>query len=101
MESDCLNTQDSWMFFQERLQESVDRHIPLKRTSRKKQKWMDRNCFVAVKKKQRVWNKYLHTQSHRDYFDYCKVRKICTKVARTAKRRYEKNIVTSMKDNSK
>ena len=52
-------------------------------------------------KKHRAWNKYLHTQSQRDYHEYCKVGNACTKTTRSAKNKYEKNIVMKMKENPK
>ena len=57
---------------------------------------MDRYNFLeAVRKKHREWNKYLHSPSQMDSFDYCKVRNECTKTTIS----YEKNIVMNMKEN--
>ena len=88
-------------FSHEKVQSSIEKHIPVKRKYKKKQKWADRQCLEAVRKKHRAWNKYLHTQSQRDYYEYCKVRNKCTKKTRSAKMKYEKNIVMNMKDNPK
>ena len=76
-------------------------HIPIKRKSKKKQKWTDKKCLDVVKKKHRAWNKYIHTQSQRKYSEYCKVRNACTKTTRSAINKYEKNIVIDMKENPK
>ena len=96
-----LDVKESWKFFQDKLQDSIQKHIPLRRQSKKKQKWMDSKYLDAVRKKHRAWNRYLHTQNQIDYFDYCKVRNACTRTTRTSKRKYEKNIVMNMKDNQK
>ena len=96
-----MNVQESWDFFQEKLQSSIENHIPIKRKSKKKQKWTDKKCLDAVKKKHRAWNKYIHTQSQRNYSEYCNVRNACTKTTRSAKKKYEKNIVMNMKENPK
>ena len=95
----CLlvDAKESWNLFQDKLQESIQKHISLKKKSKKK--WMDGKCLEAVRKKHRAWNTYVHTQCKRDYQDYCKVRNRCTKVTRLAKRKYEKNIVINIKEN--
>ena len=95
------NVQERWDSFQENLQSSIENHIPIKRKSKKKQKWTDKKCLDAVKKKHRAWNKYIHTQSQRNYSEYCKVRNACTKTTRSAKKKYEKNIVMNMTENPK
>ena len=82
-----MNVQERWDFFQEKLQSSIENHIPIKRKSKKKQKWTDKKCLDAVKKKHRAWNKYIHTQSQRNYSEYCKVRNACTKTTRSAKKK--------------
>ena len=81
-----MNVQESWDIFQEKLQSSIENHITIKRKSKKKQKWTDKKCLDAVKKKHRAWNKYIHTQSQRNYSEYCKVRNACTKTTRSAKK---------------
>ena len=39
-----LDANESWNFFQDKLQESIQKHISLKKKSKKQQKWMERKC---------------------------------------------------------
>ena len=49
-----VNVKEIWDFFQENVQLSMENHIPIKRKSKKKQKWTDKKCLEAVKKKHRA-----------------------------------------------
>ena len=57
--------------------------------------------YEAVKKKHRAWNTYIHTLDQTDYRAYCRIRNKCTKITRKAKRKFEKNVASDMKDNPK
>ena len=96
---DELNVEDSWNFFLDKINNCIDRYIPMKRTNhgRKKQKWADSLCLSSIKAKHKAWNRYIHTQDRTDYIKYCKARNKCTKVTRIAKKKFEKSVIQNVK----
>ena len=48
---DELNVEDSWNIFLDKINNCMDRCIPMKRTNhgRKKQKWADSLCLSSIK----------------------------------------------------
>ena len=55
----------------------------------------------AVRKKYKAWQLYLHSRTRRNYNNYCTCRNKATKAVRFARKRYEKGIAESVKENPK
>ena len=94
-----MNVEDSWNFFMSKVNNSINRIVPLKRVnqSKKKQKWADAACLSSIKIKHKTWNRYTHTKERTDYLRYCKARNQCTKITRTAKKKFEQSIIKNVK----
>ena len=98
-----MNVEDSWNFFLSKIKTSVEKNVPLKRShhKRKKQKWVDSTCISSIKLKKKIWNRYIHTKDRTDYFRYCLARNQCTKVTRSAKKKFEQSVIKNVKTDSK
>ena len=64
-------------------------------------KWMDGYCVRAVRSKFKSWKQYLRTRNRYDYERYCANRNRATKATIKAKKKFEKSIADSVKDNPK
>lgn len=99
-----MNVKDSWDYFLQKVNDTVEKNVPIKivrNNKRKKQKWMDNETFKYVKRKHKTWNRYIHTLDAYDYAAYLKARNECTENTRKAKRKYEKSIADDIKTNPK
>ena len=98
-----MNVEESWNFFLDRLKNSVDRNVPLKKVhaGRRKQKWVYAECLQSIKLKRKQWNRYIHTKDRIDYLRYCQARNQCTKAIRMAKKNFEQNIIKNVMSDPK
>ena len=99
---DEMNVEDSWNFFIDKISNSVEKHVPLKKvnSNRKKQCWVDADCLASIRTKHKAWNRYIHTQDRTDYLNYCKARNECTKLTEAPGRNL-KSIIQNVKTDSK
>ena len=100
---DEMNVEDSWNFFIDKISNSIEKHIPLKKVNSnwKKQRWVDADCLASIRTKHKAWNRYIHTQDRTDYLNYCKARNQCTKLTRSSRKKFEKSIIQNVKTDSK
>ena len=100
---DSMNVEDSWNFFINKINNGIEKHVPLKRLNhnKKKQRWINSECLSSIKSKHKAWNRYIHTKERKDYLHYCKVRNQCTKITKTAKKRFEQSIIRNVKTEPK
>ena len=100
---DEKNVEESWDSFINQISGCIEKHIPLKKVNlnRKRQRWVDTVCLANVKTEHKAWNRYVHTQDRSDYLKYCKARNQCTKVTRSAKKKFERSIIKNVKIDSK
>ena len=98
-----LNVEDSWNFFITKINNVIDKHVPQKKLNRnkRKQKWINTECLSSIKTKHKAWNRYIHTKDRNDYLRYCKVRNQCTKVTKTAKKKFEQSIIENVQRDPK
>ena len=102
-EMDNMNMEESWEFFINKLNDSIEKHVPLNRNHqrRRKQRWVDTNCLSSVRLKRKLWIRYIHTKDRTDYFKYCQARNQCTKITRTAKKKFEQSVIKNVKTDPK
>ena len=62
---------------------------------------LDNKTVAKIKRKQRLWCRYLKTRDHEIYLEYCKIRNQVKSLTRKITRQYEKNIATQAKTNPK
>lgn len=98
-----MNQQDGWNYFYSVINQVVKDCVPKVKFLHKKPKpaWMDNYCIKLVRKKRRAWKKYSHSRNIADFYRYCAIRNKATRSIRFAKRRYEKGIAASIKENPK
>ncbi|XP_072032859.1 uncharacterized protein [Amphiura filiformis] len=103
-----LDVNESWIFFENKLKNAMDNHIPKTKPNRceKEQKkfkplWMCKDTMQKVKKKYNAWKRYTRTKDYQHYVDYTHARNEATKVVRKAKRLYESKLAKETKDNPK
>ena len=99
-----MDVQDSFDFICNEIKTCTKNNIPVFKNNNftiNKPKWMDRYCVNAVRKKYKAWQLYLHSRTRRNYNNYCICRNKATKAVRFARKRYEKGIAESVKENPK
>ena len=62
---------------------------------------LDRKSLGKIKKKKRLWNKYIQTKSGEVYQNYCRLRNQIRRITRKAKKTYEQNLAKQVKTNPK
>lgn len=102
-EMENMDINNGWIFVKNKIQESIELFIPKKTTSNKKDKspWMTQNIKKSVKKKYKMFKRFLETENSRDYHDYVKTRNEVSKAIKKSKKQYEKNIASKVKENPK
>lgn len=99
-----MDVQESFDFICGEVKTCIDNNVPIKKQNNyfsKKPKWMDKYCLTAVRAKYKAWQRYIHSHSQKNYHEYCKCRNHATKAVRFARKRHEKGIADSAKDNPK
>ena len=84
------------------IHEAKDRHIPTckPRTNKHRLPWMKSAGIKAQRRAQwRTWRKFRQTSHPRDYDAYKMERNRLTDMVRTAKTKYERQLIIDMKDN--
>ncbi|WAR21988.1 YWV1-like protein [Mya arenaria] len=102
MEGKSVN--EMWIVFRDTLCDSVDKHVPKKKSSIKKCNsplWLDRNTKLATIKKNKAWKKYKYSRSTTNYNKYAEARNECSREVKSAKRNYEQKIASEVKTNAK
>ena len=101
---DIMGVQDSFDFVCAEIKTCTENNVPVFKKNNytvNKPKWMDKHCVIAVRKKYKAWQLYLHSKTRRNYHNYCIYRNQATKAVRFARKRYEQGIVETVKDNPK
>ena len=82
---------------------SMEKNIPKIRLNNKKKKprWLNNKIMRKIKKKHKLFKRYLLTKEGTDYLKFMQARKRCKKEIKSAKRGYERNIAKHSKANPK
>ena len=82
--SDCINdVEGQWCKFKNIFEKSIEQTVPKKivnQTEKRKQDPkhtipLNRKALSKIKRKERLWTRYLNTRDGEAYKEYCKVRK--------------------------
>ncbi|KAI8504383.1 hypothetical protein Bbelb_175010 [Branchiostoma belcheri] len=99
------STQEAFDELQSRILESVNNHVPKRKTNSKKQRvkppWMNNATYRKTRKKFHTWIRYLNTKSKEDWKKYKTARNAATHAARQARRTFERRIAREVKSNNK
>ena len=99
------NIEQAWKKLKQRLNDGVNKHIPLKkpRKERNKPGWMTKRVLRSVKQKYHLYKKYeqANTEKEKARQEYIKQRNETNKLIRQAKEDYDKNLIVDFKDKPK
>ena len=82
---------------------TMEKNIPKTRPINKKKKprWLDKKIMRRIKKKHKLFKRYLLTKEGTDYVRFMQARRRCKKAIKSAKRKFERNIAKHSKTNPK
>ena len=96
---------EKWTFIRNRIQDSAEKNIP---KSNIKDKFnvkykapLDEKSLGKLKKKHRLWKKYIRTKDSDVYKEFCRARNEVRKLTKKARRMKEKGVSEAAKDNPK
>ena len=97
------SVEGKWKFFKAVMTTEIEKNIPQKKqhTKQKKSSPLSQEVLKSVRRKHRLWQRYLETRDGQKYQDYCKARNKVKKMVRRAKCEYEQSIARESKENPK
>ena len=99
-----MSVDSCWNDIKGKLKASMEVNIPkskLRNGKNVKPLWMNPRAMRGIKKKHKLYKRYLQTKEGLDYQMYILERNKCNKVIKKAKRKYEKKIARNCKVNVK
>ena len=102
--SPAENVENQWSLIKKNIVTLMENCIPKKKKGRKNKKlpsWMCKKTLRKIKKKHKLYNRFLQTKNGSRYLKYITARNECNKQIRKAKKRYEKNVAKDSKSNPK
>jgi hypothetical protein len=100
---DALSTQEAWDMFSEVIKRLTKKYVPTVKTGKKSKKplWLCEKTMAKVKKKNKMFKRYMETREGRDYAEYAKARNQARKACRQSIKNYERDIAKLAKTNPK
>ena len=96
----CKNSNGMWKTIKSKLDEAIKTSTPMTRArGRRKKPWMDGGTLTSVRKKYRLFRRWLNTRNGEDYLEYIKARNKARKDCRKAQRNLEKKLAKEAKTN--
>jgi hypothetical protein len=97
------STADSWTIFKETVHRVRDECIPERKPRPPKllPPWWSSSLRRAVKRKEEIYQRYLHTRRTKEYREYTQQRNSTTSKIRAAQREYERKLIYDFKTNPK
>ena len=99
-----LDVNEMWTDFSYKIKESMDKNIPKVKISNKRKQqptWMSKKALKKIKKKHKLFKRFLNTNSGIAYKKYITMRNKCKKEIKRSKKRHEKKIADECKNNPK
>ena len=97
-----LTADQAWSFFKKKVEEAKTRFVPkTKQGGSTKKKWLDGGTLTSVRKKHKLYRRWLSTKSGQDYQEYAKARNKAARECRRAKIRLEATVAEQAKKNPK
>jgi len=95
-------TLEYYKYFNDIINELIDRYIPQRKCKTKKQcLWLNRTVKKAIRKRNKKWKLYNATKKDTDYWKYKQCRKLVVKELRKARIIFEQKLVADVKKNQK
>ena len=96
------DTDSMWNVLKSKIHEATEIFVPkTKHKGKRRKKWMDKGTLATVRKKHKLYRRWLQTQDGKDYQEYCKIRNKAKRDCRKAKRKLEKEVAKDAKRNPK
>ena len=98
------DVQAQWDILMSKLRQAEEQCIPKKRTSQRARKYpvpLDMKTRAKIKRKNRLWKKFLLTKDAQNYQEFCRLRNQVRRLTRKAQKQYEKHIINQIKQNPK
>ena len=95
------SVQECWEIFKGKLEELVDKYVPMSVLKDYNEPWMNESIMRLCKGKYHAWKRYLETKSYERYQAYRKEANMLRKKTRQAKRFYEKKIAKDARHNKR
>ena len=97
-----MNVGQSWDAFKNTICQLIVRYIPLKREHKKKKnEWISKATIKKIKEREKCWLQYRGSQLDSDHLVYKKIRNQVSRLIKTDKSQYTKNLVASFKTKPK
>lgn len=108
-EFEKCNVHEQWNKFREILEKAMEEAIPKKVINQNGKRKKDdnhpvplnRKALSKIKRKERLWTRYLNTRDGQVYSEYCKIRNQVRAITRKITKEYEKQIAQQVKENPK
>ena len=85
----------------EAIHKTMENNIPKikQRKNNNQPRWLDTKTLRKIKKKHRLFKRYLLTKGGADYLNFIKARRKCKRAIKSAKREYERKVAKHSKSN--
>ena len=93
------SVQECWDIFKNKLEELVEKHVPMCEPKDYNEPWMNSGLMRLWKKKYFAWKRFTETRSHANYLAYKNETKKLKKDVRKAKRKYERKLAKQVRHN--
>ena len=95
------SVQECWEIFKVKLEELVDKYIPMSKPKDFNEPWMNNSLLKQWKKKYHSWKRYTDRKSYHRYEEYKREANILKKKIRQAKRFYERKLAKGIRNNKR
>ena len=95
-------TNDMLELFMNKLNYAINKHIPKSKSKNTKGNVpLSKETVKSIKRKHRMWERYMEVRSEEKYREYCKARNKVKKLTRKERKKMEKQVAESAKSNVK
>lgn len=95
------NTDTAWTRFREKIEEIIEKHVPLSKTGGQFSVPLDKETLSLIKEKTRLNRKFINTKDEKTRKEYNRVRNKVVKAVRNRRKVYEKQLARDAKENPK
>ena len=96
-----MSLEESWSFFEDKMKQNIEDHVPLKTQKRKKPPWFNHELKELIKRKKNAFKRYMSNKATYRYKIYSTIRNLVKKKIKEAIRNHESKIINDVKANPK
>jgi hypothetical protein len=102
---DCPdNVEKQWEIFLAKCKDAEEKCIPKKKIRASNRRFtvpLEKAALSKIKKKHRLWQRFLQTEDGQVYNEYCQIRNQVRRITRKAQKEFEKTLAKQVKTNPK